>query len=87
MAIYKTTYPGNTALQQEVWTLTCTEAKAILALLDAPRGSYWHTNLARPLHRARRAKSPTVTVYTAGFSTGEFSNALFNCDIAVTQQA
>ena len=77
MATYTTQYPGNTALQTEVWTLTLPEAKALLAELPCPKGSYWETTVARPYRRACRAKAATVRVYTAGFSSGELSNALY----------
>jgi hypothetical protein len=76
MATYTTSYPGNLALQQEVWTLTLAEAQAVLPALDTRPGSYWETVVAKPTRRAKRAKLETVRVYTAGFSTGEFSNAL-----------
>ena len=76
MATYTTQFPGNTALQTEVWTLTIAEAKAASNALDTRIGSYWHTNLTKPLRRASRAKVATVTVYTAGFSTGELGNVL-----------
>ena len=57
MATYTTQYPGNTALQTEVWTLTLPEAKALLAELPCPKGSYWETTVARPYRRACRAKA------------------------------
>ena len=76
MATYTTQFPGNTALQTEVWTLTIAEGKTACGVLDTRLGSYWHVNLAKPLRRAIRAKAATVTVYTAGFSTGELSNVL-----------
>jgi hypothetical protein len=87
MATYRTSFPGNSALQQDIWTLTPAEAKVTLALLDPAPGSYWHHNLVRPLRRALRNKATTVTVYTAGFSTSELSNALYNGDIPVTPEA
>lgn len=77
MATYTTSYPGNMALQQEVWTLTVAEAKAVLPLLDTHKGSYWESVVLKPLRRAVRAKAATVKVYTAGFSSGELSNRLY----------
>lgn len=77
MATYTTANPGNTALQTEVWTLTLAEAKAVLAALDTHKGSYWDAVVVQPTRRAQRAKAPSVRVYTAGFSTGELSNALY----------
>lgn len=77
MATYTIQNPGNLAIQTEVWTLSIDEAKAVQAFLDVRKGTYWESTLTKPYRRARRAKSETVTVYTAGFSTGELSNALF----------
>ena len=87
MATYTTQYPGNLALQQEVWTLSLAEAQQTMALLDCHPGSYWEATLLKPTRRAKRQHSPTVTVYTAGFSSGELSNVLFNCDVAVNRAA
>jgi hypothetical protein len=77
MATYRTSHPGNLAIQQEIWTLTPYEAVQALTFLRAPRGSYWDSNLVKPLRRAKRAKAESFTVYTAGFSTGELSSALY----------
>ena len=84
MATCTTQYPGNLALQTEVWTLTRKEARRVIdgdgvtpPLLDTSRGSYWETNLLKPYRRACRAQTPTVTIFTAGFSSGELSNALY----------
>jgi hypothetical protein len=77
MATYTTTYPGNLALQTEVWTLTLDEAKSVQTQLNCHRGGYWDTNLVKPTRRAQRAKAATVRIYTAGFTSGEFSNALY----------
>ena len=77
MATHTTQFPGNTALQTEVWILTIPEAKAARDVLDTRIGCYWHTNLTKPIRRAIRTKAATVTVYTAGFSTGELSNVLY----------
>ena len=59
MATYTTQYPGNLALQTEVWTLTLDEGKALLAELPCTKGSYWDTTVAAPYRRARRAKAAT----------------------------
>lgn len=77
MATVHTTYPGNLALQQEVWTLSLAEAKMLVEALDTHTGSYWHMTLAKPTRCAVRAHAATVTIYTAGFTSGEFSNALY----------
>ena len=84
MATYTTQFPGNAALQTEVWTLALPEAKAVCAVLHAPKGSYWETNAVKPTRRAVRAKAATVRIYTAGFSTGEFSNALYASGASIT---
>lgn len=84
MATYRTTFPGNTALQQEVWTVTVPEAKAVKAYLDMRKGGYWDTTIGKPTRRAVRAKMPTLHVYTAGFSSGEFSNALAASGATIT---
>lgn len=86
MASYYVAHPGNTAIQTEVWNLTQQEAKAALALLKPSKGSYWHMNLEKAYRRAVRARADTLRVYTAGFSSGELSNILFNCDIPVSQR-
>lgn len=86
MATYTISHPGNIAIQQEVWTMTLAEARAAATLLTTHVGSYWHENLVKPTNRAKRQKQATVRVYTAGFSTSELSNALFNCDMPVEQQ-
>ena len=85
MATYRISYPGNTALQQEVWNIPLHEAKAALALLQPSKGSYWESNLLKPYRRAVRAKQEHVRVYTAGFSSSELSNVLFNVDAKVTR--
>lgn len=77
MATYATQYPGNLTLQTEVWTLTLAEAKALTTVLPCQPGSYWDATLMRPYRRAQRAKAATVRIYTAGFSSGELSNALY----------
>ena len=84
MATVRTTYPGILALQTEVWTLSLVEAKATSAQLQCTTGSYWHMNLLKPMRRAQRAKATTVTIYTGGFSSGEFSNALYAAGHAIT---
>lgn len=77
MASYTTHYPRNTALQTEAWTLTLDEAKTLTTQLPCPKGSYWEQTVARPYRRAKRQHASTVTVFTAGFSSGELSNALY----------
>lgn len=86
MATYRTTYPGNSALEDQQWTLTLTEAASAITNLDTHIGSYWHTNLVRPHNRAKRNKVPTVRVYTAGFSTAELSNALCASGMTVERE-
>ena len=85
MATIATQYPGNLALQTEVWTLTLTEARAVCKVLHAPKGSYWENNAVKPTRRAARAKAATVRLYTAGLSTGEFSNALYASGNTITR--
>jgi hypothetical protein len=77
--------PGNTALQTEVWMLALPEAKAVLSVLDTPKGSYWEAHVLKPYRRAARMKAASVTVFTAGFSTGELSNALYATGHTVTR--
>ena len=79
MATYTISNPGNIAIETVVWTLSITEAKAVQAYLDVRKGTYWESNLVKPYRRAKRAKAETVKVYTAGFSSGELSNALACC--------
>src|SRR5262245_27394227 len=85
MATYTIQYPGNTALETQIWTLTLAEAKTVLDLMHPEPGTFWDTELQKPYRRAKRAKAATVRVRTAHFSTSEFSNALFNCDIEKTE--
>ena len=85
MATVKTLHPGNTALQTEVWTLSLAEAGRVACILDCRTGTYWHEHLIKVVNRARRARSETVVIWTAGFSTGVFSNALYASDSAVTR--
>ena len=87
MATMTTSYPGNLALEQHIWTLTLPEAKAMLPLLDTHTGSYWHENAMKPYLRAVRAKALTVRIYTAGFTTGEFSNVLYASGGTITEAA
>lgn len=77
MATYTTSHPGNIAIQTEVWTLTLDEAKSVQNVLDCHKGSYWDSTIAKPYRSAKRLKAATVRIYTAGFSSGEFSNALY----------
>jgi hypothetical protein len=88
MATYVTQSPGNTALQEEVWTLTLAEAKAVLNanLLDVRKGTYWESNFLKPYRRAARAKADTLRLYTAHFSTGELSNVLCNAGVMITHE-
>lgn len=85
MATYMTLYPGNTALQTDLWTLTIAEAEAATRLLRCTLWSPWRARLRKPLRRAKRAKAQTVRVETAHFSTGELSTALYNMHIPVTR--
>jgi len=89
MATYFISNRGNSAIQEECWTLTLAEAQAVCTsgLLPMGTGSYWDTNFGKPTRRAKRAKAATVRLYTAGFSTGELSNVLFNCDILATERS
>jgi hypothetical protein len=82
MATCTTQYPGNMALQTEVWTLTIAEAKAALAFLTVTKDSYFEAHLLKPMRRAARAKAQTVRVYTAHFSSSALAGALFNPDDA-----
>ena len=69
---------GNAAIQEEIWTIPTAAAVRALSILSNANsaGSYWHSNFTRPVNRARRAKAETVTIRTAGFSTGELANTL-----------
>jgi hypothetical protein len=87
MATHVTQYPGNRAIQIDIWTLTLDEAKQALPLLDTRTGSYWHTNLAKPYRRNKRRHMDTVIIYTAGFSTGQLSNVLYASGATVTRSA
>jgi hypothetical protein len=86
MATYSISHPGNTAIQEECWTLTLDEALQASKVLDCRTGSYWEATVLRPYRRAKRAKAQTVRVVTAGFSTGELSNVLYACDVPVSQR-
>lgn len=83
MATYFTSHPGNIAIQQAVWTLTIDDAKKALTLLHCPKGSYWHQHFMRPMNIAKRHKQTSFKVYTAGFTTGEFSNILLASGVQV----
>jgi hypothetical protein len=87
MASYRTQFPGNLALQTEVWTLTLDEATHALPLLDTRKGSYWESELLKPTRRAKRQHLDAVRVYTAGFSTGQLSNVLYASGATVTRSA
>ena len=92
MATYLTQYPGNLALQTEVWTLTRREARRVLdgdgvnpPVLDTSAGSYWEKTLLKTYRRACRSQALTIRVYTAGFASGEFSNALYASGAEITR--
>lgn len=85
MATFYRSYPGNLALEEDVWTLSIAEAKAAATHLNVSRGTYWESVLLKPTRRAVRAKQATVRVYTAGFSTGELSNVLALDDASITR--
>ena len=87
MATYTVTSPGNTALQQEIWTLSLAEARALIAHFDCRPGTYWQATVKRPYALARCNAAQTVRVYTAGFSSGELSNALVAAGFKVTTSA
>ncbi len=74
-----TSNAGNLAIESHAFDLPVSLAKSALSHLDARAGTYWGNNLAAPTRRAIRAKSATVRVYTAGFSTGELANVLAVC--------
>ena len=85
MATVKTRHRGNTALQTEMWTLPVDEAVRVSRVLDCRTGTYWYTNFWTVYLRATRAKSTTVVIWTAGFSTSDFSNALHISGSIVTR--
>jgi len=69
----------NLAIGGTSWTLSLDAAKALSAQLKADGygpGSYWHANVIAPTRSGVRAKRETVSVWTAGFATGELSNKL-----------
>lgn len=84
-ATYQTSHTGNLAIQTEKWSIPTDAAKALIKQMKANdeigSGTYWESNLAGPTRRAIRAKAKTVTVYTAGFSTGDLATLLMrvNC--------
>ena len=85
MTTVQTRYAGNSALQEEQWTLALAEARKVVAYLKPGKGTVWDGIIAGPTRRAARRKSATVHVWTAFFSTGEFANILSSLDIAYTQ--
>jgi hypothetical protein len=87
MASYFVHHRGNTALQTDIWRLSVADALRVAACLDCAPGSYWHGTVLKPARRARRGKQPEVLVLTAGFSTGEFANALAACEIPYTERS
>lgn len=89
MATYYISHRGNMAIQQECWVLTLEEAATLAKsrLMAAERGSYWDSNFVQPFRRAKRAKAAMMRLSTAGFTTGELSNALFSVGIDATERA
>jgi hypothetical protein len=89
MATYTIAHPGNTALQTEIWTLTLPEAVRVCRLLRCVKvnGTYWDATLGKPTRAAKHRNAPTVTISTAGFSTGEFANALAASGSAITERS
>jgi hypothetical protein len=79
-ATYEVFNRGNLAIQAEKFSVPMAAAKALLAAMKADGeirpGSYWEANFAKPVRRAVRAKLEAVAIWTAGFTTGEFSNRL-----------
>lgn len=84
MATYRTNYAGNTALQEEIWTLSIDECRKLRDWMKKEGiltpGSYWKTVMA-PANRAVRRLHPSAEIRTAGFSTGQFGNFLHNAGI------
>jgi len=80
MASCEILYPGNIAIETHAWTLSIAEAKAVQAFLGCGKGGFWERHLVKPYRQARRAKANFVKVYTAGFASGELSNALACCE-------
>lgn len=76
MATVTTQYPGNLAIQIDIWTLTLSEALDAIMTLAPHMGDYWYVNLTQPYRRALRKHADMVRIYTAGFSTGQLSNVL-----------
>jgi len=82
-ATFTVSYPDNTALRTEVFTIPMAAAEKIVKGDDnigkpCYPGSYWENNLAKPYRRARRAKAESVKVYTSGFGTSNLINLLLN---------
>jgi hypothetical protein len=80
-ATCRTANAGNLAIQTEIFTLTVADAKSVLKQWEAwggkiTEGSYWHANFVRPLRTAIYRRVATVTIFAAGFSSGEFANIL-----------
>ena len=75
-ATMTTTHHGNTAMEQQAWTLDADAQRAVLDHFRRERvGTYWHNNVVKVIRRARRSGKP-CTIRTGGFSTGEFGNIL-----------
>lgn len=82
-AVYVRYHAGNAAIQQDVWTIPMDIAKMLMEVLDVRPGTYWESNFAKPYRKAVRAKAVTLKVYTAGFSTSDFHNALSEVGCAI----
>lgn len=85
-ATFKTLHAGNIALQEEVFQIPLDAAKMAVKYMknngEIGPGKYWNEKIAKPTRRAIIAKQEFVTVYVAGFSTGELANVLHcvGCD-------
>lgn len=86
-ATFKTSHPGNLAIETQVWTIPTEIAKKVVASMKADGmltpGAYWTDVIAKPTRKAVRAKVDAVKVYTGGFSTGNLSNYIFACGFEV----
>jgi hypothetical protein len=77
-ATIKTYDAGNMALEQHKIEMPIETAKKIVKSgdIETGSGSYWESVLVKPTRRASKAKSQTVTIWTAGFGTSEIANAI-----------
>lgn len=79
-ATFRVLNEGNLAIQEEAFTVPTSAAKFVISEMKKRGainpGSYWLRVFATPARRAIRAKSDTVKIYTAGFSTCELANWL-----------